>query len=103
MGREVFGMLMQAGSAAEPVITRSKDNLETPLHAAAFHWGGAEPTLAREIAIKLLEARAALEARGPAGGTPLHMAVNGRNWALVSLLLERRADPSIRNDAGRSV
>lgn len=97
---KVFDVLLSAGAKDSPQQGREM----TALHAVAFHWGGAEPEVARRMAERLLvEANSSLEARGPAGGTPLHMAANGRNWALCSLLLERRADPSCRNDAGRAV
>ncbi|CAE7227209.1 Ank2 [Symbiodinium necroappetens] len=95
----IFDALLAAG--ARDIF---QDGCETGLHAVAFHWGSVDPPVAIEVASRLIdEAQSSIHARARAGGTPLHWAVNGRNWALCSLLLERRADPSIRNDMERAV
>ena len=95
----VFGALLSAGASDDIPAGR-----ETGLHAVAFHWAAVDPSLAKKVGSKLLDsANSNIHARAEKGGTPLHWAVNGRNWALCSLLLERRADPSIQNDVGRSV
>lgn len=66
----------------------------TPLHLAAF-FGRVEAARA------LLDAGAALHAvsRNSLRNTPLHAAVAGKNADVALLLLEKGADPSIR-DAG---
>ena len=95
----VFDALVGAG--ARDLLP---EKMETSLHAVAFHWSSAFPVQTRWIGLRLLqEARSQLHAPGPGGGTPLHFAVNGRNWAMCCLLLEWRADPSLRNDAGHAV
>eukprot|EP00438_Fugacium_kawagutii_P019627 Skav232800 [mRNA] locus=scaffold614:327706:330255:- [translate_table: standard] len=95
----VFDELVGAG--ARDILP---EKMETSLHAVAFHWGNASPAQTRLIGLRLIqEAQSQIDAPGPKGGTPLHFAVNGRNWAMCSLLLERRADPSLRNDVDRAV
>ena len=95
----VFEALLRAGAR-----DLTPDAYETSLHTVAFHWGSVEPQLAQEVGAKLLdEAGSRVDARGPSGGTPLHWAVNGRNWAACRLLLDRGADPSSRNDVDRAV
>ena len=74
-----FNALLSAGAHDLP-------DGETSLHAIALHWSSVCPRQTREIALCLLnEAQSQLHARGPKGGTPLHFAVNGRNWAVCSL------------------
>ncbi|CAE7835514.1 ANK2 [Symbiodinium sp. CCMP2592] len=94
-----FDALLAAG--ARDIL---QDGCETGLHAVALHWSSVDPVDARRVAFELIDkAQSSIHARARGGGTPLHWAVNGRNWALCSLLLERRADPSIRNDMERAV
>ena len=95
----VFDALVASG--ARDILP---EYMETSLHAVAFHWGSVHPSHTKHIGHRLVnEAESSLGALGPKGGTPLHFAVNGRNWAMCSLLLELRADPSVRNDGGRAV
>ena len=98
----VFDALLEAGVRDNSLPQDAK--VETALHALAFHWGKVCPQQTRKIGIRLIEeAKSQFDAPGPSGGTPLHFAVNGRNWAMCELLLERRADPSLQNDASRCV
>ena len=98
----VFDELLEAGVRDNSLPQDAK--VETALHALAFHWGKVCPQQTRNIAVRLIEeAKSQFDAPGPSGGTPLHFAVNGRNWAVCELLLERRADPSLQNDASRCV
>ena len=70
---------------------------ETPLHRAA-------QTGSAAVAKVLLSRGANLDAADYTGDTPLHEAVRrsdaAENVALVSLLLDKGADPNIRNNAG---
>jgi ankyrin repeat protein len=67
----------------------------TPLHYAA---SGPEP---KAVAL-LLDAGAAIDARGPNGSTPLMMAVSYGNSTSVQILLERGADRSLVNQHQRT-
>jgi len=97
---KVLRVLLNAGADARGIA----DGREGPLHSLAFHWGSTRCDLTRQVASTLLDdAGAELDARGKEGGTPLHWAVNGRNLAAVELLLERRANPMLQNNIGRSV
>ena len=55
-----------------------------------------------EIAERLLDAGAPVDARDARGGTALMGAIMVGDVALVDLLLERNADPDATDDAGRS-
>ena len=100
----VFDALLEAGVRDSDNSLPQGAKMETALHALAFHWGKFCPQQTRNIGIRLIEeAKSLIDAPGPSGGTPLHFAVNGRNWAMCELLLDRRADPSLQNDASRCV
>ena len=94
----VWDALLEAGASDQP-----SSGHDTALHSLAFHWSSICPEKTRAVGARLIDAGSRLDARGSSGGTPLHFAVNGRNWAMCCLLLERRADPSLKNDAGRCV
>eukprot|EP00933_Yihiella_yeosuensis_P041486 TRINITY_DN3587_c0_g2_i2.p1 TRINITY_DN3587_c0_g2~~TRINITY_DN3587_c0_g2_i2.p1 ORF type:complete len:213 (+),score=38.46 TRINITY_DN3587_c0_g2_i2:303-941(+) len=104
-----FKILIEAGAAACMAQSCKSSGIETPLHLVAFHWGGNKQSESShskciDIAEHLLDADASsLNALARKGGSPLHWAVNGRNFKMVEYLLEKRADPLIQNDAGRSV
>lgn len=69
----------------------------TPLHVIAKGWGNVL------CASLLLEAKADPDFKeSNAGMTPLHWAAAKANVDLVKLLLDHGADPSIRNDEGRT-
>lgn len=68
----------------------------TPLHYAATHAGPAALPLVR----LLLEHHAYIDASSPNLSTPLMMAAQYGEPAVVRLLLEEGADPSIRNEQG---
>ena len=94
----VFDALLEAGACDE-----LGPGNNTALHSVAMHWAGVCEKEARAVGTRLIDAGSKLNARGSSGGTPLHFAVNGRNWPMCCLLLERRADPSLQNDAGRCI
>jgi ankyrin repeat protein len=68
----------------------------TPLHDAAF----ASLKAAQEISRILLDQGAYVNALDSLGRTPLMCAVDNRNVDLVKILLERGADPTLRNNHG---
>ena len=94
----VFDALLEAGASDE-----LGPGHNTALHSLAMHWAGVCEEETRAVGTRLIDAGSKLNARGSSGGTPLHFAVNGRNWPMCCLLLERRADPSLQNDAGRCI
>lgn len=65
----------------------------SPLHYAAT---GPDPSIVR----LLVERGGALDARSPNGSTPLMLAAQYGSEDTVALLLEGRADPTLRNDLG---
>lgn len=67
----------------------------TPLHYAAAQ---ADAEAARACVQLLLARGARLDARSPNGTTPLMMAARNGSEAVAMLLLERGADPRLRND-----
>lgn len=68
----------------------------TPLHYAATHPGPAAVPLTR----LLLEHHAYIDAASPNQSTPLMLAAQYGDPAVVSLLLEEGADPMLRNEQG---
>lgn len=68
----------------------------TPLHYAATHPGAASVDMVR----LMLEHHAYIDAESPNGTTPLMMAAQYGQPAVVQLLLEEGADPLIRNQRG---
>lgn len=60
-------------------------------------WMGNAPP---EAVAALLDAGADIHARDARGRTALHLAASARNWAIVTLLLARGADPLAEDDDG---
>ena len=68
----------------------------TPLHYAATHAGNASVDMVR----LMLEHHAYIDAESPNGSTPLMMAAQYGQPAVVKLLLEEGADPLLKNQQG---
>ncbi|WP_328793983.1 ankyrin repeat domain-containing protein [Hydrogenophaga sp. BPS33] len=68
----------------------------TPLHYAATHPGNASVDMVR----LMLEHHAYIDAESPNGTTPLMMAAQYGQPAVVQLLLDEGADPLIKNQRG---
>jgi ankyrin repeat protein len=93
-GEEGFAMLSLMTSPGLVHVATSEG--ETALHIACWQKRVV-------LAERLLALGAAVDARGFAGRTPLHNAVHEGDQAslpLVKVLLERGADPRLRDDAG---
>src|SRR5205807_695336 len=91
-GKVTVEKLIQHGAS---VNTSSGPEAQTPLHMAARRGNLA-------VALALLDAGAALEARDKKGETPLRRAVNCGHPEFVSLLLARGADVNTRDKHGRT-
>lgn len=68
----------------------------TPLHYAATHAGNVSVDMVR----LMLEHHAYIDAESPNGSTPLMMAAQYGQPAVVKLLLEEGADPLLKNQRG---
>ncbi len=97
--REVLMLCEETGGWYDIEVTKldQKNDLgDTPLHTVCS-WGRLEPVKV------LIEAGAAVNARGDKGGTPLFNAVIGKNVDVVRFLIDSGADVKIKNDWGRTV
>ncbi|XP_019765671.1 ankyrin repeat domain-containing protein 11 isoform X4 [Dendroctonus ponderosae] len=102
--RQQMALLMQMTSSGEgsrsPSNTSSKtrDRNErgwTPLHEACNHgW--------HEVAARLVQAGANINAKGLDNDTPLHDAVINGHLKIIKLLIEKGADIHVKNSKGKS-
>lgn len=90
---DIVALLLERCASLQAV----DDSGRTPLHMAA-NIAERDPKLVRF----LLDRGAALDARDREGRTPLHAAGPGNVW-VASLLCARGADPSVRDDAGKTL
>ncbi|RZC22684.1 Ankyrin repeat domain containing protein, partial [Asbolus verrucosus] len=114
--REQMALLMQMTSSSKDVglkspsssnSSRSKDRNkrgETPLHLVAFK--GVEQIEAcnhgwYEVAFRLVQAGANVNAKGHENDTPLHDAAINGHLKPVNLLIERGADIHAKNSKGK--
>ncbi|KAF7282805.1 hypothetical protein GWI33_001950 [Rhynchophorus ferrugineus] len=102
--RQQMALLMQmtssgeAGSRSPSSGSRSRDRNErgwTPLHEACNHgW--------YEVAQKLIQSGANVNAKGLDNDTPLHDAVDNGHIKLIKLLVEKGADIHAKNSKGKT-
>ncbi|XP_060519189.1 ankyrin repeat domain-containing protein 11 isoform X2 [Cylas formicarius] len=102
--RQQMALLMQmtssneSGSRSPSSGSRTRDRNErgwTPLHEACNHgW--------YEVAFRLLQAGANVNAKGLDNDTPLHDAVINGHLKLVKLLVEKGADINAKNSKGKT-
>ena len=88
-------VLLERGADANQQ-SRHAQIVVRPIHAAAADGGSVE------IARRLLDAGADVNAKQPGGFTPLHAAAQDGNAELAELLLARGAHPEARLDDGRT-
>jgi ankyrin repeat protein len=105
--RQQMALLMQMTSSSNDVgsrspsgsnSSRSRDRNErgwTPLHEACNHgW--------YEVAFRLVQAGASVNAKGHENDTPLHDAAMNGHLKLAKLLVERGADIHAKNSKGKT-
>jgi len=97
-----FGLTPQAAEAAKEILkcegvdVNAKNNKGfTPLHEAAFHWEAAP------VARVLLEAGAEVNALGPNNATPIYYASINGSGAVMRLLMDHGADPTMKTTSGK--
>jgi ankyrin repeat protein len=93
-GHDPVDELLLARGADVAAVSRNSMRV-TPLHSAI---AGAHPDIAR----RLIEADADVNARQQDGFTPLHAAAQNGDAHLAELLLSQGADPDARLDDGRT-
>lgn len=93
---EIARLLLESGADVTARTTNALDN--QPLHAAA----AGEITGRVECVRMLLDASAPVNERQAGGSTPLMSAAQNGDGPVLHLLLERGADPSLKDDEGRS-
>jgi ankyrin repeat protein len=93
---ETARLLLDTGSDVTARTTNALDN--QPLHAAA----AGEKTRRLECVRMLLEAGAPVNERQSGGSTPLMSSAQNGDGPVLDLLLERGADPSLKDDEGRT-
>lgn len=94
---ETARMLVDAGADVRARTTNALDN--QPLHAAV---AGNRAEARLSSAHLLLDAGAPVNERQSGGFTPLMSAAQSGDSSLLDLLLARGADPTLRDDEGRS-
>jgi uncharacterized protein len=87
---------------AAPIDARRADTGETPLMVARQWFFGMDATRGRKVIELLLAAGADINARDGRGDTLLQVAAGNDQAGLVCLLLQKKADRSIRNADGRT-
>lgn len=92
---EVVDLLLDGGAE----VTQLSSNLQrtTALHQAVAHRDAQQ---AWDLARRLLQAGALVDALQAGGFTPLHQAASRGRLEIVELLLEHGADPTIESDQG---
>ena len=93
----VADWLLQHGADVDAVACNGSKLM--PLHSALAQ---KDEVLALAVARALLSKKAVVTSQQTGGFTPLHAAAARGSMALVELLLAHGADPSVRNDAGRT-
>lgn len=95
--RAAVELLLERG--ADPALASDNVMRVTPLHSAV-----AQPDagLALELARRLVDAGAAVDAEQAGGWRPLHQAAAHGHCELVELLLARGADPTATSDGGKT-
>ena len=94
---ETARLLIEAGAKVHARTTNALDN--QPLHAAVASSNAPTRLACTRL---LLEAGAAVNERQSGGFTPLMSASQNGDTELLTLLLAHGADPSVRDDQGRS-
>jgi ankyrin repeat protein len=81
---------------ADPTLSDNKGI--TPLHVAAFH-----ATTTEKISLILKDGQVDINSRDVNGMTPLHYAIEASNATTARYLLEKGANPTIRDNHGRTL
>jgi len=89
---DAIGAALRQGDDIEELDT--KENWR-PLHAAVF-------TDSADAVLYLLRMRANVNAPGPQGRSPLHMAARDNSDEIVEILLSKGADPGLLDDKGQT-
>lgn len=94
--QEVLGLI---DSKPNLINLASQKTQQTPLHACFL---AENSTHCIEIATKLIESGAEINAQDKNGNSPLHLAIKTQNYDLASLMVEKGGDIDILNKTDKS-